>query len=334
MNIYILNATLTGKLLLEILSRKLPVKGLITLNENGYVKTSEYYDYRKFCEEQSIEYICLDTYNLSDLKDREKLESLNIDLIIVAGWQRLIPEWLIRHCSIGVIGMHGSHDGIEKGRGRSPQNWAIIAGKDKFSLSIFWLEPEADSGNIIDTVVFDYLPTDTILASYIKTNLYAADMILKNMENGRIGRKEGKPQSHEGLYLPQRVKEDGKIDWNRNAFDINNMIRALTKPYPGAYTTYGGEEFFIWTACPIVADVINLYDSYKNGYVVSILGESFLVKCGKNFLLINDCTNFGNVKEGMVFESADYKMQIKSIINRHYDKYKTPLSELVLDEAE
>lgn len=333
MDIYILNTTLTGKLLSEVLSRKLSIKGFITLERGSDKKTSEYYDYTEFCKEQGLDCIYLKTYECSDPEDRVKLMELKMDIIIVAGWQRLIPEWLIMHCSIGVIGAHGSHEGVERGRGRSPQNWALITGKDKFILSIFWITPEADNGNIIDTIEFDYLPTDTILVSYVKTNLYIAEMILKNMENGKIERKEGVPQKGENLYLPQRAKADGKIDWNRDAVDVNNMVRALTRPYPGAYTICEGEEFYIWAACPVVIKDINFYDMYKNGTVVSILGESFLVKCGKDFLLINDCTNFAKIKERMIFESADYKSQIKSIINKHNKKYGTPLSTLVLDEA-
>lgn len=334
MNIYILNAILTGKVLSEVLCRKLSIKGFITLDEGKGEKTSEYYDYSYFCEKQGIDYICVETYNCSATEDREKLEKLEIDLIIVAGWQRLIPEWLIRHCRIGVIGAHGSPDGIERGRGRSPQNWALLIGKDKFSLSIFWIEPGIDSGNIIDTTIFNYLPTDTILVSYVKTNLYIANMILKNIKNGRIERKEGVPQGGEGMYLPQRTKEDGKIDWNRTAADISNMVRALTRPYPGAYTIYEGEEFYIWTACPVILDDIDLYDQYENGTVVSVLGGSVLIKCGKDLLLLSDCTNMEKMEEGMVFESADYKSQIQNIIDRHNKKYGTPLSGLVLDEGD
>lgn len=331
MNIYLMNATLNGKIYSEILCRKLSIKGMITLDDNGASKTNEYYDYTNFCEERGIECIKVSTYNLSEDEDRKMLEKLDIDLLLIASWQRLIPEWLINKCTIGVIGCHGSHEGIERGRGRSPQNWALITGKKKFSMSIFWIEPGTDNGDIIDTIEFEYLPTDTILVSYIKISIFKAQMVIKNIENGRIWRKEGIPQNKEGFYLPQRVKEDGKIDWHRDARDISNMVRALTKPYPGAYTIAEDKEYFIWSARPVVIEN-DLYDDYDDGTVLSILGESLLVKCGRNLLLIDECTNFADIKEETVFESADYQKQIKEIIDRHNKKYKTPLSRLVLDE--
>lgn len=333
MNTYLLNATLNGKMISEILCDRMDIKGLITLDSGQSSKTNEYYDYSEFCLKKNIECIKLNSYNLSDPRDRDILDSLDLDLIIIASWQRLVPEWLIEKCSIGIIGAHGSHDGIEGGRGRSPQNWALLTGKDRFSLSIFWLKPGTDNGDIIDTVEFRYRPTDTILVSYVQINLLKADMILKNIENGRILRKEGTPQKDEGFYLPQRKREDGAIDWNRDAIDISNMVRALTKPYPGAYTVCDGKEYYIWIARPVVNESVHLYDAYKNGTVISILGESVLVKCEKNLLLIDSITSFEDIFEGMIFESADYKEQIKRIITRHNEKYGTPLSKLVLDEV-
>ncbi len=334
MNTYLLNATLNGKMLSEILCDKMDIRGIITLDETGEDQTNEYYDYSSFCEDRNIECIKVRTYNLSDTVDRDALERLDIDLIIIASWQRLVPEWLITRCTIGIIGAHGSSDGIERGRGRSPQNWALLTGKNRFSLSIFWVEPGIDNGRVIDTEEFEYLPTDTILVSYVQINLLKANMILRNTENGRIQRKEGTTQSGESFYLPQRKKEDGQIDWNRDAVDINNMVRALTKPYPGAYTVYEGKEFSIWVARPVVTQDCHIYDGYKNGTIVSILGDSILVKCGKNLLLIDSITYSDELYDGLTFESADYKEQIQSIIDRHNEKYGTPLSRLVLDELD
>jgi len=331
-NVYLLNATINGKLLAEILTSRIKVSGIIGLNKDGIKKTSEYYDYTEFCALNGIPYFQMKSYSLTDKDDRAILESLDIHLIIVASWQRLVPAWLINKCSIGIIGAHGSHEGIERGRGRSPQNWALMMGKTKFIFSIFWIEEEADNGAIIETREFEYLPTDTILVSYVKLNLMKADMIITNIKNGKIESKAGFIQNKESFYLPQRKKEDGMIDWNRDATDIYNMVRALTKPYPGAFTMNGNIEFIVWAAVPVVMNEVSLYDKLKNGTVISLLNESALIKCGKNLLLINSCSNYEKITAGMVFESADYKKQMRNIIKRHEEKNGTPLSRLVLDE--
>ncbi|KAI4443543.1 hypothetical protein FMM80_05265 [Schaedlerella arabinosiphila] len=330
MDIYILNTVITGKLLSELLCKGLTIKGLITLDDCGSGKPNEYYDYSEFCEKNFLECLKVSSYSLKNKNDINMLKSINIDLLIIAGWQRLIPEWFINHCTIGVIGNHGSHVGIENGRGRSPQNWALLSGKAEFSISIFWITPEIDSGQVIDTRVFKYTNTDTILSSHIKVDICVADMIIQNIDNGLTSEK-GVPQKEGGEYLPQRVREDGKIDWNRNAIDIYNFIRAISSPYPGAYSEYKGREYIIDIARPIDIQQGDLFGFCRNGEVISVLDKSFLVKCGEGILQVDKCSR-NDIFEGMIFESADYKRQIKAIVERHMEKYSTQISKLVYDE--
>ncbi len=332
MNIYILNTIVNGKFLSELLCKNINITGMITLDDNGIKKTNEFYNYSLFCKQRNLEHIEVESYNLSSENDRRQLDSRDIDLIIVAGWQRLVPNWLINKCTIGVIGIHGSPEGIENGRGRSPQNWALLTGYKVFFVSIFWIEEGIDDGKVIDTYEFEYTSMDTIMSSYIKVGLSVAKMIIRNIKNGRIERKEGVKQNREGYYLPQRIREDGWIDWNRDAIDISNMVKALGKPYSGAYTLYNGIEIIIWIARPIISETSDLFDCYENGCIISIMNDNVLVKCGKNLLLLDNCTNIGALEEGGVFSSADYSIQIQEIVDRHISKSNLPISKLVMDE--
>ncbi len=332
MNIYLLDTIKSGKLLADLLVSNIEIKGIIGLGNDGKLKTSEYYDYSEFCKKHRINFIALDSYSLNSEADKLLLEDVDIDLLIVAGWQRLVPGWFIKKCTIGVIGAHGSHEGIVRGRGRSPQNWALLTGQKKFVFSIFWIEEGVDSGNIIDTQEFEYDNIDNIMTSYVKLSMCMARMIITNIQNGRIENKAGKPQSGEEYYLPQRVREDGLIDWNRDAQQIYNFIRALSAPYPGAYTIIEGMEFIIETAIPINNSKNDLLIDVQPGTVISVIDKCVLVKCKSGLLLIKECTNQGLIYEGMVFESVNYKSQIQEIIERHKMKYNTRLSDLVLNE--
>ena len=111
--------------------------------------------------------------------DKNKLLNTNIDILIVAGWQRLIPEWLIQHCKICVIGSHGSPLGITKGRGRSPQNWALIMGMESFEISIFQIDKGIDSGRIFNTKSFKYSAFDDIKTSYYKVCMLISQMLIE-----------------------------------------------------------------------------------------------------------------------------------------------------------
>ena len=81
------------------------------------------------------------------------------------------------------MGAHGSPLGITKGRGRSPQNWALILGLSTFYISIFKIDPGIDSGQIIETRSFTYSDFDDIKTSYYKVCLLTADMIINNLKS-------------------------------------------------------------------------------------------------------------------------------------------------------
>lgn len=251
---------------------------------------------------------------------------MDIDYLIVAGWQRLIPKWLIEHCNKCVIGIHGSPYGIEQGRGRSPQNWALLMGKKNFSISIFQIDDGIDSGNIIDTRTFSLSPFDNIRSSYIKSAWLSAHMIIDAIKNKKIEKGQGVCQEHNNRYLPQRLPEDGQIDWTLSSNNVYNLIRALTKPYPGAYTKISGNRCIIWNAIPF--DKLVGFDSFNPGQIIKISNgfREILIKTGDAALLITDYDTMprgfkSDFYEGLQFDSFSFSENIKKIVQRHSEKY-------------
>lgn len=333
MNIYILNSTIVGMLATQILAEKFPIEGIITLDPSiGDRNTNEYYDYFEFCEERNIKYIPVYSYSLDSEMDRLKIMENDIDLIIVTSWQRIVPKWLINYCHIGVIGAHGSPEGITKGRGRSPQNWALILGEAKFQLSIFWIDQGIDSGDIIETTAIQLTKLDDIYTSYLKVNLAIAEMIVTNIENENIFKRNGRKQvTEEACYLPQRIPADGQIDWNRKMEEIHNFIRALTIPYPGAFTNIDGEKVVIWRARPIEYGG-ELFCKYEVGTILFIEGIKLLVKCKNGLILVEDYDCSSSLEVGDKFESVSYRNQIKNIVDRHNKKCGSKVSNIILKE--
>lgn len=318
MNIYILNTTSTGILATELLSDYIDIKGIISLTDGK--QCNEYYDYSELCKRKGIDHIEVEQYSLKDSTDKEHLLNLDIDLLIVLGWQRLIPGWLISHCHIGVIGGHGSVNGINDGRGRSPQNWALLFGAERFSMSIFWIDEGVDSGKIIASQEFNYSDVDDIMSSYVKSGLVLADMIIQNIKNGRIQQHYGVAQNDDiAGYLPKRTPEDGMIDWNMPCKDIYNYIRALTMPYPCAYTMLSEKKIKIVEAKYIDME-FPWIDGYQAGAIISLLADGqFLVKCGIGMLQILQYEYEGeiDVLPGMILDSASFGVQMNTIIGRH-----------------
>lgn len=326
MNIYILNTLVTGFNSINILKRHLELHGVIGLSKRDATdKISGYRYLKQYCRENDLNFVELQSYSISNPNDKEKLLNLDIDILIAAGWQRLIPSWLIDHCKICVIGSHGSFHGITGGRGRSPQNWALLLGKKEFYISIFKIDKGIDSGPIIDTKKFVFSKLDDIRTSYYKVSWLTSHMIINNIKNGRILSGNFVKQEGKTRYLPQRLPGDGKIDWSRTSDEIYDFVRALTKPYPGAFSFIGKNKINIWRGIPF--EIQDYSDTLTHGEIaLTYANGDFLVKTGSSFFLVENYTmEFEEseypLKEGMVLLSCDFNKQITEIIHRHYNKY-------------
>ena len=331
MKIYLLNCLAPGMALTKLLCKAIPITGIISVKKEYAGQIGEYYDYEQFCIEQRISYVTVDTYSLKNETDREKLMALDMDIIITAAWQRLVPAWLIKHCKIGIIGIHGSPAGIGAGRGRSPQNWALILGKNEFSVSIFWIDSQVDSGEVIDTRVFPYELIDDINTSYHKVAICAAEMIIENLRNENILNHYGMKQEGEIGYLPKRTANDGMIDWKRGCREIYDFVRALTIPYPCAYTMIHGHIIKI-IRCKYIKNESDLLAHYAYGEIVIMLDTAtFWVKCSNGIIEVLEYVNVDGVeiKEGDICDACDFEEQMRMIIKRHTDETGFPVSTML-----
>ncbi len=326
MGIHVLNTLEIGMNSINIFKKNLDIRGVIGLSKrNAADKISGYRYQKSFCQKNDLEFIEVESYALSNPNDKKKLLNLNIDILIVSGWQRLVPSWLIEHCKVCVIGSHGSVHGITGGRGRSPQNWALMLGKEKFDISIFKIDGGIDSGPIIDTRTFVISDLDDIKTTYYKVSWLTAEMIIDHIKNGKMFSDRFVKQKGKARYLPQRLPEDGEMDWSRTSKEIYDFIRALTKPYPGAFSSIGKGQMTIWKGRPF--EIKNNTGDFKFGEIVNKYHNGdLLIKTGDSFFLIEEyvlrfkeCA--GRLKEGDVLSSGNFHKQSVEIINRHKRKY-------------
>lgn len=226
-------------------------------------------------------------YSLTTQEDREALTAEPVDVLLVFGWQRLIPDWLIRHCHRGAFGVHGGMEPPPRCRGRAVFNWAIMLGYDRFHMYLFRITADADSGPILDTADFTITLHDDIASVYHKNCLVSADMILRNLPAMVAGLAHGTPQPSEGAtYLPGRKPENGGIDWSQDAEAIADFVRALAPPYPGAFGTLNGQDITIHRAHPFDPELDlggapgTIVEIFPNGH--------FLVATGRGALYVRD----------------------------------------------
>lgn len=332
MKIYLFNTLATGFVFTEILCRNIRVEGIVNVKAHNAGNINEYYNYKEFCEKNGIQYLEVESYSLKSENDKKLLMSKDIDILVTSAWQRLIPEWLINHCNVGAIGVHGSASGVTQGRGRSPQNWALLSGKKSFYISLFWITTGMDDGKIIDTMKFDYSMIDDIAISYEKESICIAEMLIDNINSGTIEAHYGVEQTGDAKYLPKRIASDGMIDWNRTGEEIYNFVRALTCPYPCAYTMNNDVVIKV-VECKYLYINSILLQKYECGEVILNSESMAWVKCADGIIEIRKNANpdVSKIKQGDILQSCDFSQQLRQIIERHNDEVGTPLSDLILD---
>jgi methionyl-tRNA formyltransferase len=225
----------------------------------------------------------LKSYNFT--KDVQTIVDMQIDVLLVMGFQRLVPDPIIRSVRLGAFGFHGSSEPLPKGRGHSPINWELIRGRQRFLLFMFYLQASADSGNIVDVVPFDMNEFDTCRTVYYKVALAMRRIIERTVPRLLAGERiVGYPQKGETTFFPKRTPEDGLIDWSQDSLQIYNFVRALTDPYPGAFSYHGEKRIVIWEAQPF-SDFL-LYNAVPGTILEAFHYGEFLVKTGDGSLLV------------------------------------------------
>lgn len=284
-------------------NNEIKVSAIVTLDEEQAKKynVSGYKDLSVLSDNDSIEVYYPKSYNLKDSIDIEFFRKHQFDLMIMGGWQRLIPSNIIDLLKFGGLGLHGSSELLPKGRGRSPVNWSIIEGKKRFLIHLFFLNSDVDSGDIIDVENFDINDFDTCKTIYYKISILSRKMIASNIqkifENSvNIIKQQGKT-----THYPKRTPEDGLINWDSmDVFQIHNFVRALTKPYPGAFTFFNNKKILIWEAQ--IFDTRIIYYGKKEGEIVEVFDSGdFVINCAGGTLLVLKYSNDFEPKIGCVF---------------------------------
>jgi len=187
-----------------------------------------------------------------DLNTEENVElvaALHPDLILVIGWTRLLGRAVLRLPPLGSVGFHASL--LPRYRGRAPVNWAIINGERETGNTMFFLDEGVDTGDIIDQRRIPIEDGDDCATLYEKVAAAGIEMLLVHLPALKAGRAPRSPQDEfAATVMPRRRPQDGRIDWGQDARSLFNWVRALTHPYPGAFTHHGGRRLFVWRAMP------------------------------------------------------------------------------------
>ena len=161
-----------------------------------------------------------------------------IDAIIVVGYGRIIPQWMIDLPRLGNLNLHASL--LPKYRGAAPIQWAIANGETETGVTLMKMDAGLDTGPIVLQRRTPILPADDSATLHDRLAQLGAELLAQTIPDFVAGKIQPQPQpARSASHAPKIKKEDGCIDWNLPAKTIRNRLRAFT-PWPGAFTFWFG----------------------------------------------------------------------------------------------
>lgn len=177
---------------------------------------------------------------------RARLTTLHPDAIIVVGYGRIIPQWMIDLPRFGNINLHASL--LPKYRGAAPVQWAIARGETATGVTTMRIDAGLDTGDILLQKEIPIEPTDTAETLAPTLAAIGADLMVDTLRGLEAGTIRPRPQDHAKATLaPILRKEDGRINFRHSAGEVWNRLRGF-QPWPGAFTTFRGKNLHICDA--------------------------------------------------------------------------------------
>ncbi len=182
---------------------------------------------------------------LNSSEEQAVLKKYAPDLIFSFYYRNMIPNYVLSLPKLGAYNMHGSH--LPKFRGRAPVNWAVLHGETETGATLHVMVDKPDAGDIIDQEAVKIGPDDTTAIVQARVTEAAVKVLARQIENLKSGKAKRIPQDHsKSSYYGRRKPEDGRFDWSWPAKKIHDLVRAVSKPYPGATTRMEGANTIIW----------------------------------------------------------------------------------------
>jgi methionyl-tRNA formyltransferase len=179
---------------------------------------------------------------------RARLEEIAPAAIIVVGYGRIIPGWMLQLPKHGNINLHASL--LPKYRGAAPIQWAIANGEPVTGVTTMRIDEGLDTGDILLQKELAILDEDTAETLSPRLAAIGAELMIETLRGLAEGTINPQPQkNHQATLAPILKKEDGRIDFSRSAQEIYNRLRGF-QPWPGAFTSFRGKVLNVTAAKP------------------------------------------------------------------------------------
>lgn len=174
-----------------------------------------------------------------------RVEAAAPDLLFSFYFRHVLPERILKMPRLGAYNLHGSL--LPKYRGRAPVNWAVARGETQTGATLHVMTEKPDAGDIVDQEAVPIGPDDTAYEVQKRVTQAGVRILERRLAELSAGTAPRRPQDEAAATtFPRRSPEDGRIDWTRPAEQVHDLVRAVTHPYPGAFTDIFGGKTWIW----------------------------------------------------------------------------------------
>lgn len=201
-----------------------------------------------------------------------RLRAASPDIQVVVAYGQILPASIIDAPPLRTINVHFSL--LPKYRGASPVAWAILNGETTTGVTIFRLNEKMDEGDVYASLETPIGPAETAGELEARLAGLGAGLLLETLEG--IGDRPLAPQDHaRATPAPKLAKEDGRLDWARDAAEIDRRVRAFN-PRPGPFTCLAGRRILIRRGAPLGRTLA----AAPPGRVLSLSRDGLEVSCG------------------------------------------------------
>ncbi|QZD95720.1 methionyl-tRNA formyltransferase [Qipengyuania gelatinilytica] len=222
------------------------------------------------------------TGKTNDPQTLDAIREARPDYIFVVGWSQLCGSEFLGIRPGKVIGYHPA--ALPRLRGRAALPWTILLDEKITAGSLFWMEEGTDDGDILAQSYFHLAPDETAAQLYEKHMVALREMLEQCLPLLADGNEPRRVQDERyATWAAKRTARDGLIDWKADAAAIDRLVRAVGRPYPGAFTNVGGDRLVIWSSEPVLGGRLH---HAAPGQIVEREGDRLTVQTGSGLLRI------------------------------------------------
>lgn len=175
----------------------------------------------------------------------DRIEKLAPDFIFSFYYRHMLGQPILDIPKLGAFNLHGSL--LPRYRGRAPANWVLVNGEKETGVTLHKMVSRPDAGDIVAQQIVPIADADTALTLHAKLRDATTNLLKDILPAMKANDFNSQPQDESvASYFGRRTPADGEIHWNKSVREVHNLVRAVTQPYPGAFSFAGDRKLLVW----------------------------------------------------------------------------------------